>query len=404
MKILFLSHKIPYPPNKGDRIPTYYRLMHLIKRHQVSLAFPCFDKQELNQVEKIYPHCRSIDTVLIRPFWAKLRSLVYLFSRKPLTLPFFYSKALEKKIQQRIEEEDFDLIYVYSSSMAQYVIDTFGIKKVIDLADSDSHKWLQYAKFCRKPISFIYQREGVLLKEYEKLLADCFDHTIAISENEKKLFRTYIPEAKISVVPNGVDSQYFRPKAENTKTKNKTKTYEQNRIVFTGAMDYFANVDSAVYFCREILPLIKAKIPEVEFYIVGSNPSAEVLKLAEDKKIVVTGYVEDVRPYLRKANLCVVPLRIAQGMQNKILQAMASGVPVVTTTKGNQGIQAESGKNIIVDDDPVGFSKSVIKLMLDSKLRQKIAVSGREFVINNYNWERNLEKFENILIETHESN
>jgi len=390
MKILFLSHKIPYPPNKGDRIPTFHRIKHLSRKHDISLAFPCFSDEELGKRGRLEKYCSSIDTALIRPFRARLKSLPRLFTATPLTLPCFYSKTLHKKIKARLKKESFDLIYVYSSSMAQYVSDVRGIKKVVDLADSDSHKWLQYAKHLRPPMSIIYYREWLTLKKYERFLAANFDHTISISENEKKLFETYIPDLKMSVVPNGVDLEYFGSGESSVVT---------NGVVFVGAMDYFANVDAVLYFCREILPLIRRQIPDIKFYIVGSGPVTAVKKLGRDKNIIVTGPVKDVRPYLKKAGVFVAPLRIARGIQNKILEAMASGIPVVTTPCGNEGINAADGRSIFVADTPLKFAQSVTALFNDEKLRKNSTFNAKKFVADSHEWGVNMDRLESVLTE-----
>lgn len=403
MKILFLSHKIPYPPNKGDRIPTFHRMIFLSKRHDVSLAFPCFCKKELEYVNELKNNCVSVDTVFIRPFWAKLKSLFYLFSNKPLTLPYFYSRHLYKIIQKRIKKEKFDLIYIYSSSMAQYVQNIKGVKKIIDLADADSHKWLQYSKHTLPPLSIIYNLEYLRLKKYEAQLAKNFDHSVAISENEKELFGTYTSIANMSVISNGVDLDYFNTcnvQSNHTLQTANRAPQTENCIVFVGAMDYFANIDAVKYFCRETFPIISEAIPDIKFYIVGSNPVNAVKRLGNDKNVVVTGFVEDTRPYLKRCSVCVVPLRIARGVQNKILEAMAAGVPVITTSKGNEGINAKNGKEIFIEDEPQDFAIRVIDLIRNEQLRSKISREARRLVENRFNWQFSLHNLEEIFVQT----
>ncbi|MFH1593712.1 MAG: TIGR03087 family PEP-CTERM/XrtA system glycosyltransferase [Candidatus Omnitrophota bacterium] len=394
MKILFLSHKIPYPPNKGDRIPAFYRMQHLSKQHEVSLAFPCYHKRELAHIKELRNYSMSIDTVLINPLFGKFKSGLAIFSKKPLTLPYFYSSELDRKIRMRIKEKGFDLILIYSSSMAQYVEDLDSVPKVIDLADADSHKWLQYSEHTNFPMSLIYRLEYKRLKEYEKRLAESFDSSIAISEDEKRLFGTYLDNSKMHVVSNGVDIEYYgSSRHQVTKSPDKAKS-----ILFVGAMDYFANVDAVTYFCRKIFPLIKERVPEVKFYIVGSSPTAEVKRLAsEDKSVVVTGFVPDVRPYLASSSVFVAPFRIARGIQNKILQAMASGVPVVTSERGNEGISAKDGDEIFVADRNDLFADNVVNLLNDKELRMRVSMASRRFVEANFRWERNMEKLEGVL-------
>jgi sugar transferase (PEP-CTERM/EpsH1 system associated) len=392
MRILFLNHKIPYPPNKGDRIPGYYRIKHLAVRHQVSLVFPCYREEELQLVDEVEKLCASVDTAYIGQRTAKMRCGAAFLAHRPITKAFAYSSRLKRRLDARLGQAKYDLIYVYSSAMAQYVEEIGDIPRVIDLADADSHKWLQYSRRVTFPMSWVYKREGEWLKDYERFLCETFDHAIAISQDEKNLFRTYIPDGRMSVVPNGVDFEYFTPReADHGSTK----------IVFTGVMSYFANVDSVVYFARQILPLVKERIPAAQFYIVGSDPTGAVRELAEVPGVVVTGRVEDVRPYTHDAAVCVAPMRIAQGIQNKVLEAMACGRPVVTTSKGNEGINALAGESIMVDDSPRGFAEKVVSLLLDRALNQAIAAAGRKFVEANFSWRDNMAKLEGILEDTH---
>jgi sugar transferase (PEP-CTERM/EpsH1 system associated) len=275
--------------------------------------------------------------------------------------------------------------------MAQYVEEIHGIPKVVDLADADSHKWLQYSARAKFPMSWVYRREGEWLKAYERFLCETFDHAIAISEDEKKLFRTYILRGKLSVVPNGVDFEYFTPReADPGSTK----------IVFTGVMSYFANVDSVAYFTEQVLPVIRTQVPKATFYIVGSDPPRAVRELGRCPGVVVTGRVDDVRPYIYDAAVCVAPMRIAQGIQNKILEAMACGRPVVTTSKGNEGINAPNGQSIMVDDSAGGFAAKVVCLLEDRRLGQGIASSGRKFIEENFRWSDNMARLDEILEQT----
>jgi sugar transferase (PEP-CTERM/EpsH1 system associated) len=389
MKILFLSHKIPFPPNKGDRIPTYHRMEHLHREgHEISMVFPCFSKSDMVYIKDVKKFCKSVDTAYINPTFSKVASLFSFMTDKPLTLPYFYSKELHEMIKKRLAEEKFDVIYVYSSSMAQYVFDVKGIKKIMDLADSDSHKWMQYALHTKGPMKNVYRREGSCLQTYEQSICKEFDEVIAISNDEKSLFESYIKKTNFKVIPNGVDSDYYS--ASN-------QEYKRKQLMFVGAMDYFANVDCVVHFVHNILPLIRVRVPDVKFYIVGVNPTRAVRSLAHNRNVIVTGRVDDIRPYLKDSCACVVPLRIAQGIQNKILQAMAAGVPVVTTAKGNEGINAVSGDSICVSDDFQRFADQTVKLIEDPRVRMRISRRAREFVTECFQWEKNMNLFETIV-------
>jgi sugar transferase (PEP-CTERM/EpsH1 system associated) len=389
MKILFLSHKIPYPPDKGDRIPTYYRMERLHRAgHEISMVFPCFDRSELRHLPQVKKFCASVDTVYINPAFSKAGSLFSLLTDKPLTLPYFYSKGLHQKVKDRLAKEKFEAIYVYSSSMAQYVFDVKGVKKIIDLADSDSHKWMQYAQYTRGPVKWIYKREGDRLRAYEQAICREFDEVIVISEDEKTLFESYIEKKDFKVIPNGVDCNFFSQAGQE---------YNSSQLIFVGAMDYFANVDCVSYFVNDILPLIRRRVPEVTFFIVGVNPTRAVKALAHKRGVIVTGNVDDVRPFLNSSCACVAPMRIAQGIQNKILQAMAAGVPVVTSSKGNEGINAISGDSICVADSRQQFADYTVKLIEDPRVRVRISGRGRQFVSEKFQWEKNMNLFETIV-------
>ena len=222
------------------------------------------------------------------------------------------------------QSEQYDLIYIYSSSVAQYVLGVPGIKKIMDFIDVDSDKWQQYSKCANLLSRGIYGVESHRLRRYEEKIAKAVDHCIAVSDQEIAKFKSFIQSGKFTAVSNGVDFEYF---------KFDSGDYEKNRLIFTGTMDYFANVEAVLYFCKNILPLIKKDVPDVKLYIVGANPVKVIRGLANNKDIFVTGFGEDKRQHLARAAVCVAPLRIGRGIRNKVLEAMSAGVPVVTTSE-----------------------------------------------------------------------
>jgi sugar transferase (PEP-CTERM/EpsH1 system associated) len=336
--------------------------------------------------------------------------MFYLFSKRPLTLPYFYSAKVDVKIKEVIQRKKFDVIYIYSSSMAQYVLDEKNTPKLMDFIDMDSDKWKQYSRFARFPAKIIYGLESNRLRMYEEKIAQSVDCCVVTSLEEAKKFKTSIlggmawskgnplPKGqagmawwpKVEVVPNGVDFEYFKPGQGG---------YEKNCLIFSGRMDYFANVDGILYFYKEILQSIKAEIPDIRLYIVGANPPRKVQKLAQFDNIIVTGFVDDIRPYLEKSAVCVVPLRIACGVQNKILEAMSTGVPVVTTRQALLGIEAVPGRDILVEDDPKRFAQKTIELLKRKELRNMISQNARRLVEEKFNWNVNLRKLDKILEE-----
>jgi sugar transferase (PEP-CTERM/EpsH1 system associated) len=234
------------------------------------------------------------------------------------------------------------------------------------------------------------------MRRYEIEIADDFQHSIFITENEKQLFQSFAQNKEVSAIANGVDLKYYCPD-KNVNTNHGTD------IVFTGAMDYFANVDAVTYFARDIFPLVKRQVPDAKFYIVGGNPAKAVRKLGRNGSIKITGFVNDARDYLRMASVCIVPLRIARGVQNKILEAMAMGRPVVATSKTAQNLDVHSGEDIFIEDEPERFGLRVVELLKDKELRERIGANARKTIEKKYNWQVNLHKLEQILLKEYDS-
>jgi len=394
MKILFLAHRIPYPPNKGDKIRSFYIMKYFSQKHSVYLACLADEKNDLKYKKNLLKYCTKVEVAFINKLWINCKMFFYLITGHPLSLAYFGSRYLQKIINKWLILENFDMVYVYSSSVAQYVIDAKGIYKVMDYVDVDSDKWLQNAQYFRFPISLIYKIEGNRMKKYEQFIATNFHRCIFVAERDQSLFQSFVPNVDALTIPNGVNLEYF---SNNHIISCESKNLN---IVFTGAMNYFANVDGILYFHREIYPKIKQKIPGVKFYIVGSNPTEAIKNLEKDKSIIVTGRVKDIRPYLQEAMLYVAPLRISRGVQNKILEAMAMGLTLVTTTKVLEGIlKAVPGRDLFVEDNPTRFAQTVIGLLTDAILRDKTGKAGRKFVEKNYSWNNTFEKLKNLLEE-----
>lgn len=391
MKILFLAQRVPYPPNKGDKLRSFNEIKYLSQHHDISLVCLADNPSDLKHEDELLKYCSTVDMVCLSNIRSKINTAVALVTGRPLTLAHFYSAKLNFIVQNKLQDEKFDLVFVYCSSMAQYVEKIATIPRVIDFVDVDSEKWAQYAVYARFPMNLVYRLESRRLRVYEKAIAQSFQHCFLVSEKEVEDFRKLVyPVEAMTPILNGVDLERFHPSEE---------LYDPNVIVFTGAMDYFANVEAVLYFAREILPLIQQKVPEVKFYVVGSNPAAELISLAgSNPSIVVTGYVDKVQPYMAKAAVFVAPMRIARGVQNKILEAMAMGVPVVTTSLGYEGIAAEPDRDIIVADDQPRFADSVVNIIQNSELRDRLAKNGRNNVEQHYNWHINLDKLSSILI------
>jgi sugar transferase (PEP-CTERM/EpsH1 system associated) len=381
MKILYLAHRIPYPPDKGEKIRAYHQIRYLCGRHELHLACLVDDESDMRHVPRLEEHCASVDVAYRSKTAANLRAGLALFTGKPLSAASFFSRELQRKILDRIRMVACDVIIVYSSSMAGYVLHVLDIPKVMDFVDVDSEKWRQYAELRRPPMSWIYRTEALRLAHWEEQIARTFDHSIVITERESRLLRGRESDRRISVISNGVDLEFYSPDGQGEIAA------KEPVVVFTGVMDYFPNVDAVDHFCHEIFPHVRRAVPDAAFHIVGRNPTKQVIELARLPNVVVTGGVPDVRPYLSRASVSVAPLRVARGLQNKVLEAMAMGLPVVTTPEILDSIEATEANGVRAADDPEQFASAIIALLQDPALREATSVRARQYVERRHRWE-----------------
>lgn len=414
MKILYLCHRIPYPPNKGDKIRSYNEVRYLALRHEVDLLCLADEPDDMKYSADLEGICARVAIYPLNKTRAKLRGGLSLALGQSISVGYFYQRNVQACFDLWLQERGYDAVLCFSSTMAEYVFRSRLFdsgdgesrpKLIMDFCDVDSDKWIQYAEEARFPMDRIYRLENSRLAAYEQRVYHKFDHSVLISEAEAALFRRICPSAaELAVIPNGVDFEFFDARLSDASVLHSDAKMVQGEaggaptIVFTGAMDYHANVDGVCWFCREIYPTLKAEFPEVRFTIVGSNPTPAVRELAAIDGITVTGFVDDVRPYYQAADICVIPLRLARGVQNKVLESMAMGKTVVTTSKANAGIQAIDGEHLQVANTAEQFIRSMTGLLNEEASRLRLGQSAREFVVANYNWAVNMAKLERLLI------
>ena len=394
MNILYICHRLPYPPNKGEKIRAFHQLRYLATRHTIHLACLVDDVEDLQHVEALEQYCASIDMVYRPKISAKLLALRALCTDQPLSVASFYSSALASKIRQRLAVEQVDRIVVFSSAMTVYVQQVSGIPKVMDFVDADSEKWRLFADYHSWMLSWVYRLEAHRLARHEVEVARTFDHTIFVTDREAHILQEHVPDRSISVIPNGVDLEYFTP------PKDRETVTEPPALVFTGMMDYFPNVDAMDYFCREIFPCVREVVPAVQLYIVGRNPTQQIRQLSRQPNVIVTGAVPDVRPYLARARVAVAPLRIARGVQNKILEAMAMGLPVVGTPAALQGTWATTTDGVRMAKSPRAFTHELVTLLKDHALQRQCALQARRYVQEHHQWDEHNARLEALLRET----
>ena len=406
MKILYLAHRIPYPPNKGDKIRTFNEIKYLSANHTVDLICLADDPEDLQYKEALQKYCRKVFVRHISTRWSKIRGMAGFCFGKSISVIYFYRKAVQKIFNQWLEADNYGAVICFSSPMAEYIFQSAHLRKgkvdgsasksklIMDFCDVDSDKWLQYSQEASFPLKQVYQAENIRLQTYEKKVYQAFDSSTLVSEQEKILFLKMCPGAHdLIAISNGVDTTYFSPDFSKPVSVSK----QQPTLVFTGAMDYHANVDGVCWFCHDIFPGLKKKFPELHFYIVGRHPAAAVKKLAEIEGVFVTGNVEDIRPWYDKADIIVVPLRLARGVQNKVLEAMAMSRPVVSTSKVNVSINAKDNEHIRVADTADDFTAAITELLTDHVKKEKIAENARSFVLQNYDWDTNMKQLEALL-------
>jgi len=363
-------------------------LSRLAEDHEIYLVAFVRDHRDLEYKDDLKKFCKEVHFIPVHGLISKLYALVALVTFTPLTKGFFFSTKASKIVGGLIKKIDFDIAMAICSSTSGYILSLDKKFRTTDFVDIDSRKWFEYSKMASWPKSWIFSREHKLLEKWEKEIALTEELSVVITPREKELLEEGAAEAseKIMVVPIGIDTEYFSPK--QIKTIHPT-------LVFTGQMDYLPNIDAAVFFYLNILPRIREKLPETEFYIVGRKPDPSLAETC--KTAVVTGEVDDIRPWLYKADVFVAPMRLAFGIQNKILEAMACGIPVVCTSRILQGMNVEIGKNILAADSAETFSSAVLELLDSEKLTKDLSESGLNYVRKHHSQETVYDPLNKVL-------
>lgn len=389
MKILYVCHRFPFPPKRGGKIRPFNMIRHFSAQgHQVTVCSLSRSPGEAVEGDGIAAHCHRYEMAAVKNPIQIIRMVARLPLLTPSSMGFFYSPSLKQRINALLAKEKFDLIFVHCSSVAQYVEDVRDIPKILDFGDMDSQKWLEYANYKPFPLSLGYRLEGTKMEMAEKRLAGKFDLCTATTRAEWETLESYGAARKTDWFPNGVDANFFKPDGDG---------YDADTLSFIGRMDYYPNQECMFDFCRNTLPLIQAKRPSAKLLIVGADPSPAIRKLGDLPGVTVTGSVPDVRPYILRSAAMVAPLNIARGTQNKILEAMAMGVPVVTSPAGAGGVDAEHGEHFLVGSNPTEYADACLRLMQDADTRARFSSAGRERMLSNHDWEASMRRLDGIV-------
>jgi polysaccharide biosynthesis protein PslH len=388
--LLYLAHRLPYPPDKGDRIRTYHLLKSLSKSADVHLACFADEPVGLSDLDELRRLCRRVEVIRLGDRSRQARALYSLASGRTATEGAFGSPAMTALLRRWSREVEFRSAIASASSMVPYLRqkETIHIPAIVDLVDVDSQKWLDYAAL-GGPRSWLYRLEGRRLGELERSIPSWARAITLVSESEAALFRRSGGTGPVHSVTNGVDLEAFRPEFPGIG--------DGRGCVFVGALDYRPNVDAVDWFCRRAWPEILASRPGSRFTLVGRKPSAVVRRLAGLPGVDLVGQVPDVRPYLASASVAVIPLRIARGVQNKVLEALAMGKAVVASPEAIEGIQAKPGVHLLAASTPSEWADAVTRLLDDPHLRHRLGANGRTFVEESHDWGRCLAPFVALL-------
>jgi sugar transferase (PEP-CTERM/EpsH1 system associated) len=389
VKILYICHRFPFPPKRGGKIRPFNMIRHLSAAgHDVTVASLARAPQEAEEGKGIAPYCARYEMAVVNKPAQVARMVVRAPSPVPSSMGFFYSATLARRVRELLSRERFDLIFVHCSSVAQYVADVNGIPKILDFGDMDSQKWFEYARYKPFPLSAGYRLEGRKMERAEKRLARLFDVCTATTRAEWETLEGYSTGVATDWFPNGVDNAYFAPSGQD---------YDPDTICFVGRMDYYPNQECMFDFCANVLPRVQARRPGTKLLIVGADPSPAVKRLEDLPGVTVTGSVPDVRPYLQRSALMVAPLNIARGTQNKILEAMASGVPVVTSNVAAGGVDARAEDDFLVASTSDEHVTAVLRILENRSERQRLAVAGRIRMLSHHDWGRSMERLDRII-------
>ncbi len=391
--ILLLTHRIPYPPDKGDKIHAYQLLRHLGQRHHLMLGTFVDDANDEQHVPHVRTLCADLHAARLHPPLARVRSLGALLGSQPLTVAYYSDAGMARWVKQASTRRRVDAVIVHSSSMLQYA-QMVGAPLIADMNDVDSAKWGDYGSLHRWPMSWIFRREAVCLLAEERRGAQQAKLSLFATLREAALFKSLAPEsaARVEVLGNGVDTAYFDA------LDGRSSPYAHNElpVTFVGTMDYHPNVDAVCWFADHILPALRQRWPQLRFYIVGRNPISVVRALA-GVGVTVTGAVADVRPWLQHAAAVVAPLRVVRGISNKTLEAMAMSRPVVTTLECADSLQAQHGQHLLAAADAAGFAAQLERLLADRPAADELGRAARRFVCSTYSWVERMSRLDRYL-------
>jgi sugar transferase (PEP-CTERM/EpsH1 system associated) len=378
LKILFLANRIPYPPYRGDKLKIFNLAKRLAGRHELYLLTFMQSPDELQYKAKLEEYFKEVHLVYLPKWQSAINCLAGIWDNKPLQVLYFHSGEMKAQLAELIQHHKFDAVHVQHLRMSPYLAKNKDLPRILDLPDAFSLYWERRKVVKRGLVTRVFESiEQKRVLQYEQVLND-YDLNLVCSQEDLEYLKQTHATANLKLLPNGVDLTTFAAKDHDYS--------HNNTLLFTGNMDYAPNIDAVVYFKEQVLPLIQAKYPHVKFVIAGQRPVKKVTELAGEH-VIVTGFIKDLADTYNSASVVVAPLRFGAGTQNKVLEAMAMGVPVVCSHVGFKGLGVESGDGAIMQWEPAAFAKSVIALLGSTEMRRNVGTKGIAVVRNKFDWD-----------------
>ena len=384
MKIFVLLSRFPYPLDKGDKLRAYYQIKELSAFHEIHLC--CLDDTNIpsEYLKQLESFCKSVTVIKLRKWQIAINLFTGLFSSLPFQVWYFYQGHAHRKIKQQIKNIQPDHIYCQLLRTTEYVKHEHAIPKTLDYMDTFSkgmERRIEHGGWKKPFIKAEFQR----LKKYENLIFEYFENKTIISKQDQE-FIFHPNRAKIAVIPNGIDLSKFTP----------LEIDKQYDLVFVGNMRYAPNVESALFIVNEILPILLKEKPDIRILLSGASPAKAVLELAS-KHVTVTGWIDDIRESYAKGRIFFAPLNIGTGLQNKLLEAMAMGIPCITSSLANNALNASDKKEILIGSTPEEYKRLILNLLSDPEKSNSIAAAGKKYVENTFNWTGSTQKLIQLI-------
>ena len=390
MKILFIANRFPYPPFRGDKLKIYNLCKRLSVNHEIHLITFTEQKSDLQYLDELKPIFKRMEIIHLPKIQSLFHSAIGLLGRLPLQVQYFKSAKFKKQLEKLLKEESYDAIHVQHIRMAQYALPYKNKFRILDLPDAFSLYWQRRKEILRSFISrMIDQVESARVIRYEKFVLNQFNLNLVCSQEDLEFLKENHHVSNIDLLPNGVDTNQFKPGQHS---------YEHaSTLLFTGNMDYDPNVDAVLYFTQEIFPIILKKFPKVKFVIAGQRPIDQVKALDNGDNVLVTGFIPDLADTYNSASVVVAPLRFGAGTQNKVLEAMSMGIPVVCSNIGFKGLGIQDGEGAFMRIQANDFANQVMALLENEDLRRSTGLKGIEVIQKSFTWETISQKLSDYL-------